>query len=313
MEVLKREKWAWLGFGLAMCMIGSSVVVNKWGTTRFPLVMAAELRLAVATLVLLPFLLPDRDESQRLNNRARWTLFWQAATGVFGFNLFLLYGLQYTTAADSSIVTGTQPAVTALLGWLLLREHLKASDWLMVVLSTLGVLAIGSGAYFQPGTGQPGAHGGNLLVFLAVVCEGLFTILGKGTPQSINPLRRAAWLCLFSFLLFLPFALWEARTFDWSVITVRDWGAILYLGLIVTVVAYILFYSSIPYIKTQTAAVLGGLIPASALVLSGLFLHEKITWIHLIGLALIILALVPFRGKLLDRKFQQGVPYQQEK
>lgn len=301
---MRRESWAWLGFGLAMCFMGSSVVASKWATTRFPLALAVELRLAVAILALLPFLLPARDESQRLTKRSGWTLFWQAATGVFGFNLCLLYGLQHTTAADSSIVTGTQPAVTALLGWLLLREQVRSGDWLKVLLATVGVITIGSNAYLQPGTAGPAANWGNLFVFLAIVCEGLFTILGKRTPPAISPLRRTAWLCFFSFLLFLPFAVWEARSFDWSAITAIDWGVILYLGLFVTVVAYFLFYNSIPYISTHTAALLGGLIPASALLLSGIVLNEEVTWIHLVGLGLILLSLVP-NG--LGQKYRHGL------
>ena len=296
---MSKETRSMLCFSLAMCIIGSSVVVSKLAMVRLPLALAIEFRLLVALLVLLPFLLPDKNEAQPQNKKTGWTLFWQACAGVFGFNLFLLYGLQHTTAADASIVTGTQPAVTALLGWLLLRERIKTNEWLMVLLATLGVAALGFRPHEQASGMDAAAYGGILLVFAAIICEGLFTIFGKQTPVAVSPMRRAAWLCMYSFLLFLPFALWEARTFDWSTLRASDFGIIAYLGLVVTVVAYVLFFTSIPHLKTQTAAVLGGLIPASSLVLSLLLLGEQITWVHLIGLGLILVALVPLRGKKL--------------
>lgn len=104
---------AYLELTLAMAIVGSSVVVGKLLIASFPVFLGAGLRFAIASVILMPVLLVNEKEIPSLS-RIDWLfLFLQTLTGVFLFSVFLLYGLKFTTAAESGIITSTTPGCLA--------------------------------------------------------------------------------------------------------------------------------------------------------------------------------------------------------
>ena len=113
--------------------------------------------------------------------------------------------------------------------------------------------------------------------------EALFTIFGKVLSDRLSALAIATFVSVFGFVMFLPFAVYEALWFDFSQPTATDWMYIVYYGAVVTVIGFVLRYYGVSKVPASTSAVFTGVIAVSALFLSYLFLKEAFQWGHLLG------------------------------
>ncbi|WP_282940200.1 DMT family transporter [Paenibacillus sp. RC67] len=123
----------------------------------------------------------------------------------------------------------------------------------------------------------------NVLILAAVSGEAMLTILRKMTASSVSSLIGTTYVTLFSFLMFTPFALVEATQYDFSRISLGDVGLLLYYGIFVTAVAYLLWFRGVAKVSAGTAAVFTGCIPISTLLLSYVVLQEPFSIAHLVG------------------------------
>jgi drug/metabolite transporter (DMT)-like permease len=273
-----------------MAIVGSSVVVGKLVVTTVPVFLIGGLRFALASLVLLPWVLLTERGLPSLSRQELGVLALQAFTGIFLFNTLLLYALTPTSAAESGILTSTTPAVTAALAVLLLRERwTRARAW-GVALSVLGLLALNVMA--PTGDRGPSPMVGNLLVFGAVVCEGLFVVCSRVLAQRLRPPVVASGISVLGLLMFAPFALYDAYRVGLAPLGPGEWMAIAYYGLIVTLLAFVLWARGVARVPASTAAVFTGVLPVSAVTLSYLVLGERFLISHLVGAACVIAGIV---------------------
>lgn len=281
---------AYSKIALAMAIVGSSVVAGKLIISSFPVFLASELRFVIATIILIPILLIREKRFPSIQPRDFLSLFFQALAGVFLFNVFMLYGLKFTTAAKAGIITSTLPAVVGLVSYLFLKEKLSAKKILGMILAVLGVLSIN---VVGGESGNPlDSLFGNLLIFGAVVGETLFITLGKSVSKRVSPLTISTMMSLLGVVMFLPFSIYEGVRFDFSTVDLLDWMNILYFGVVVTVLAFLLMYEGLSKVPASSAGVFTSVLPVSAVVLSFLVLKEEILLTHLVGITLVIISIL---------------------
>jgi drug/metabolite transporter (DMT)-like permease len=280
---------AYLELAAAMALVGSAVVAGKLVVADFPVFLASELRYLIGATVLVPLVLLREGGLPRPGRRDGLALVLQALTGVFLFNVLLLYGLHYTTATASGIITSATPAVVLLISAIGLRERAGPRAGAGVALAVLGVLAInllGGGGGSDDTASNPLL--GNLLVVGAVIGEALFTIFGKLVSGRLTPLAISAANVVLGMLFFLPFAVYDATGFDFAGPSLADWLPIVYFGLAVTVGAFLLWFHGVASVPASTAAVFTGILPISAVVLSALVLGEPFGWSGLAGMGCVL-------------------------
>lgn len=279
----KRKRTAYIELTLAMVIVGSSIIVGKLLVANFPVFLVSGLRFGIASIVLVPLLLIQEGNNFVIGKRDWGILFLQAFTGVFLFSVFLLYGLKFTNATEASIITSTNPAVIGVISFLFLREKLTFNKIIGIVFAVCGILLINIlGKTAETERGMLPILG-NVLVFGSVIGTALFTILRKVSSNTISPLLSATVMSVLGVVLFLPFALYEAMQFDFSSITVIDWILVFYYGIVVTVVAFILWFQGVTKVSASTAAVFTSVMPISAVLLSYLILREPFAWSHVWG------------------------------
>ncbi len=288
---MSRDTRAHLSLGLAMVIVGSSVVVGKRVLAEFPVFVALELRSVLACLILVPLLLRRERGLPRLSGRNWVILTVQALCGVFVFNVCLLHGLRLTDAASAGVITSATPACMGLLAWALFAERPSKRVLAGIALAVAGVLAVnlartpveGGGA----SAGGLGAWAGNLLVLAAVAAESVFLLLRKFLPRDLTALAASTLVSALGLLMFLPQALAEvlspAATFSPLAVSLVGWLDIAYYGAFVSAVAYLLWFSGIVRVPASVAGVYTGIMPVSSLTLSWLLLDEHVGWPHLLG------------------------------
>ena len=132
---------------------------------------------------------------------------------------------------------------------------------------------------------------GVLLIFASVIAEALFSVLAKFVSKEVKPITMAALITIFSFLMFLPFSIYESFHFDMMSPNIFDWISVIYYGLFVTVISFSLWFKGLSMVEASTAGVFLGVVPVSSLVLSYIILNESFSWYHVVGMCFVILGI----------------------
>ncbi|MCV2869108.1 DMT family transporter [Defluviimonas sp. WL0002] len=266
---------------LGMIIFGSATPVSKIVAAAAPVFVGALFRVALGALVLAPFAIRKRKAMTELAGGDWFRIALISLFGMFGFTAAMLYGMQMVSGVVGAAVMSTTPAVTGLAAMIFLRESPTWRKFAALVLAVVGVLILHLGR-----TGEQGAGGNALLgialVFTAVCCEAIYTLLGKRMSERSDPILVAWLAAILSIPIFLPFAVWQ---WDGPQFGLQGWLAILWYGAGTLALGSWLWYSGIARAEGSIAAGFMGLMPVSALVLSYVLLDEAFRWRDLIGFA----------------------------
>jgi len=200
-------------------------------------------------------------------------------------------GLVTSQASTTSWIVSTIPVFMVLFGWLFLKEKLEKIGFLGMALAILGVLLIVSnghiGGLFQNGFGAPG----DILVLLSAPNWAIYSILLRKTLQRESALKGTFFTILFGWLISsVPFIFEKG----WQLIphlTFSGWASILYLGIFCTFLAYVFYYDAVQNLSSASVGVYLFIEPIATMLIAAVLLHETITWISIVGGALILIGI----------------------
>jgi drug/metabolite transporter (DMT)-like permease len=267
---------------------GLAYTVAKHALAETPSIVLAFARFALATLLMLPWLL-HRGAPQHLRPPTKGH---PALIGLCGFCLsyLLLYvGISLTTATETAILVNLEAIFTALLGRLLLAERLHARRGVGLALAFAGAMFLlrpeGNGHAAWPLARTLG----NLCIVASVALEALATILSRHLRRTYGAMellaRAVGWGAL---LLLLPAAAqWMAlgRPLAWA--NPVNAAEVAYLAGGCTVVAYLVWYRVLARAEAGVAAAFIYLQPLVGVAAGVTLLHEPLRASALAGAALI--------------------------
>ena len=259
---------------------GASFLFTRMAAPAFGAVALAEVRVAVAALVLLPLLAWRGGLPELRKQPARFALLGAVNTAI-PFTLFAWAALSIT-AGLASILNATAPLFSALVASIWLRDRLTPLQWVGMAIGFGGVLWLAmSKASFSAG----GTAWAILAGLGATLSYGVSASVAKRFFGGVRPLAVAAGSQTAAALLLLPFSI-----LAWPPIppAPRDWAAAMALGVLCTGIAYILYFRLIARVGPASAMTVTFLIPAFAMLWGGLFLGEPVTATMIAGCAVIL-------------------------
>lgn len=196
-------------------------------------------------------------------------------------NQFLyMYGMQHSTAANGALLYATTPVFVLLVSRFILKEPLTRKKALGVFLAISGVFIV----VFERGLDLSSDHTfGNLMILLAVVAWGLFTVQGKSMVLKYGAIQTIAVSMTIGMLLFLPAGIYASTQMSIMDVTPQQWAGILYLGFGTSVFGYLLWYYAIGKIEVGRVAVFTNGQPIFATILAIIFLDYGITAAFVLG------------------------------
>jgi len=278
---MNRKAISYIQMSGAILLAGSSVVAAKMLSARLPVFLSQGMSVSLA----LPLMLLYRWRKKPQDTWTRKNCIFiglQALFGMVGFRVCLLYGMRCIPAAAGGIILGSTPAVLALLSYLFLRERPSPRGWLGVVFALAAVMSLQT---FGAGGGDRALVGG-LLLMLTVVGEAMLTIFRKQMDPGVSILSNVTFVIAAAFVIFLPLSISEGLSYDWSLFGWAEAGLVLYYGLCVTALAYLLWFSGVEDTPGHVAAVFTGVAPVSSVLLAACF-GESLRPVH--GLATLLL------------------------
>ncbi|HKG53589.1 MAG TPA: DMT family transporter, partial [Anaerolineales bacterium] len=198
-------------------------------------------------------------------------------------------GTKLSTAANGSLVTSATPAFVLLFAWPLLGEKITARQLLSLFLATLGVLAV-----IDPRSAQlnPELFVGNIMLIGAAVTWALYSVLVRKVTRNTDVLLFS----LIAFLGGLPVPVsagaWELSTVGVGKIGLGVVGGVLFLGIISTALAMVLWNTAFTYVDAGLASLTFFAQPVVGTFLGWLFLGERVTSLFLVGGLLIGVGLI---------------------
>ena len=149
--------------------------------------------------------------------------------GIFASIYIRLYGLQFTTSGQASILAGFSPVGVALFAYIMHKEKL-VSNWGYVgfVLSFIGVLfVVGIQSLLEFNLSY---LVGNIFVFIAVIGWGFFSSISKSAMKELSPIEVIAGSIFVGWLCFGLIALTEIESLTSIVITSEFLFHIFFIG-----------------------------------------------------------------------------------
>jgi drug/metabolite transporter (DMT)-like permease len=208
----------------------------------------------------------------------------------YGISLSLQFlGTKLSTAANGSLVTSATPAFVLLFAWILLKEKITARRLMALFLATLGVIAV-----IDPRSAQmnPDLFLGNLSLIGAAVTWALYSVLVRKVTQNIDVLLFSLIAFLGGLPVVIPAGAWELSTVGMGSITPGVIAGVLFLGIISTALAMVLWNTAFAFVDAGLASLTFFAQPVVGTLLGWLFLKEPITPLFLLGGLLIGIGLV---------------------
>ena len=178
-------------------------------------------------------------------------------------------------------------ALTFLLAYLLLKERLTARQLAGIAVSLCGaLLVICRGEPTQLLAFTP--NRGDVLVFVGMSCWALYTVLIRRRPPGLPPMAFLGVTMFFGVLFHLPAVAWEHIAVGGFRPTLASAGALFYLAVFPSILAYIFWNRSVATLGPGKTGMFMHLLPPSSALLGFIVLGETIAWFHLAGFAIII-------------------------
>ncbi len=257
-------------------------------------------RWLVAFFILLPFGLPYLRSNSHLLRREWPFLVLLGAVGVTAFNCFIYVALHHTTVVNAALINSLMPVATFLLALTLLRERLTTSQVFGVILAIVGaaiVIARGQPAQLL----QLGSSRGEVLVLAGLTSWAAYTVLIKWRPTRLPMIAFLTSTIGFGTLFHLPLAMWERHVYGGFEVTSVTTGAILFLAIFPSILAYVLWNRAVATIGPGRTGMFMYLMPVFSAVLAVWFLDEPLQLYHLAGVLLIFLGIALVTGLILRK------------
>lgn len=273
-----------IDFTLLAAIWGLSFLFMRLATVEFGALPTAAVRVAVASVFLLP-LLVMRGLGPQL--RRNWKPVF--AIGVLNsgipFACFAFALLSITTGL-SAILNATVPLFGAVVAWFWLKDRLTASRVLGLAVGFAGVAMLAwDKASFKPDASGIAPGWAVMACLLGTLCYGVAAIAAKRYLTGLPALVTATGSQLGATLgMALP-ALWFWPA---QMPGLRAWLAVIAVGVVCTGIAYILYFRLIEQTGPARALAVTFLVPVFAVIYGVLFLGEKVTgWMILCGLVIV--------------------------
>jgi drug/metabolite transporter (DMT)-like permease len=275
---------------------GASFIFMRIGSPEFGPILFMAFRTLTASLFLLPLVFITKKQAAFSGYKGRIFM-----VGIFNTAIpFVLFGYATLTLSGglTSILNATTPMFGAIVAYLWFRDKMSISATFGLLIGFVGVYLL---MLDKVSLGQQNILLPTLAALLASLCYGISANYTKKHLSGVSSIVLASGSQVAASLVLLPISLFfiPAQLPSNSAIM-----SVLFLGVICTGVAYIIFFHLIANLGPSKAISVTYLIPAFGLFWGSLFLEEMITSNMIIGCGFILTGVALATGviKLTKRK-----------
>lgn len=275
-------------YGLALCCMaiwGSPPVVTRAVSASVPPMAMSLSRWLIAGLILLPFVWRKLPAEWPLI-RPQWRRLVLLACFMTAGSSLSVLAVYFTTATNAVLVNASQPAITAVIAWLVGSDRLTRRQGFGIGAAFIGILImicradLGVLLSLDISIGDP-------IMLMAVVGWSLYAVNLHRHQRLPSSEVLLFLIALTGTLILLPMFLIEAAVSGAFDLNSKVAGAMLYLALFPTLLATFFWNLCLKSIGANRAAIFVNLIPVFGASFAMIFLGERLYAYHVMGAALV--------------------------
>jgi drug/metabolite transporter (DMT)-like permease len=198
---------------------------------------------------------------------------------ILGFFSFLntftyFYAFKNSTIANAVLTHYTAPVIVAFLAPLFLKEVITRRIVIAIIIASIGLWIMLDGFSFKENQ-----MAGIMAGLVSGLAYAIIIIFLRIQSQNFNPLVLAFFTNVSITMLLAPFV---------REIPLKALWSYLFMGIVHSTIAPILYFKGLQHVTANRAAVLGYIEPVGAIIIGIIFLSEHPPSISLVGGALII-------------------------
>ncbi len=272
-----------------MVIYSSPPVVTRSVSMGVPPVALAMSRWIIAGLILLPIVWRRLPKAwPELKNHIP-SLAFLASFMIFGSSMSVL-AVYFTTATNAVIVNASQPAITALLAFLISGTTLLGRQKAGIVFAFAGILIMVARADLGV-LASLDFNIGDLIFLLGVTGWSTYAVLLPRQSYTPDGMTLMFFIAVTGTVMLLPFYAVEAALVGNFDFTREVVAAMLYLSIFPTLIATVSWNVAIRAIGPNRSAIFVNLIPISGAALAVTFLNERLYTYHLVGAAFVFVGI----------------------
>lgn len=288
---------------LLTCLFwAGNFVVSKFLVEHASPITLTTLRWMIAVVCLFP-LVWWKEKKIHPPRNALLPLFLMGLTGVVLFNILQFLALEQTTATNVGLISTLNMISIAVCSFIFLKEKINLLQFVSMIFSLFGIILVlskGEIDYLL----SLNFNKGDLWMMAAVCVWGIYTICTKWAMTKTSALMSTLYSAIFGLIVLLPLSV---PNFTVSNINTSFLGAMLYTGVVSTVVSMILWNISVQKLGSITSGIFLNFNPIFTAILAFLFLGEQMTWIQGIGSVIVITACYLFSSLQQKKDFDTCV------
>lgn len=270
-----------LGLIISMLIWGSIGIFVRY--INFTSSQIALVRAIVGSIFLIIFSMISKESLSK--EKIKSNLLVLICCGIcLGFNwIFLFQAYHYTTVSTATICYYLAPIIVMFLSPFLLKEKLNSVKVCCIVAAMIGMLCIVG--IDKSSMGENNMVG--ILYGLSAACFYTGVVILNKFLKGISGRDSAIVQLSVSAIFLLPYVIFTEKI---SLVGVSSQSIILLLvlGVVHTGIAYLLYFTVIQKIESQTVAIYSYVDPISAIFMSAIILNESMSLLQIIGGILIL-------------------------
>jgi len=259
-----------------------NVIVGRAFHQDIPPLTLTFWRWGIAGTVMLPFVAHQIWQHRALIRQHWRLLFILAATGVALFHACLYIAVNTTTAINAGLLYSLMPIAIPVSSYLMYRERVTGAQVFGISVAMIGMTIIVMRAELDVLLGLQFTEG-DLWMLGVVASWAVYSPLLKRLPAALPPMVMLTVIAWLGLLLLLPFYAWEASTVGGFRLDIPNMAALLFVGVVGSVVAYLCWNRAVSLIGANRAIVFIYLIPVFTVFMAIVLLGEEIRIFHVVG------------------------------
>jgi len=270
----------WILLTALAAIWGSAFMFIKISAVVFGPILLVTLRLLIAGIVFLPFLLRE-SKRQLFKPYFPSILIIAIVSNSIPFSMFAFASLG-ATSNMLGILNGTTAFLTTVIAYFWLKESVTLKQMIGLLLGFIGVLIL-----VNPSNGST-TFIASMCAMIGSLCYAFNAVYLQKHHSNSDKIVLIGWSMLFGGLLMIPLAFFNLPN---EIPDINSILALLWLAVISTGLGYLAYVRLIDKIGAVKTATLTYLLPVFSIIWGAIFLQEKITLIILGGFIFVMMGM----------------------
>lgn len=238
-------------------------------------------------VLLLPFIVIKYKNILNIFKKEYFILIVLGALGVAGFNTFLYYGLQTTTATNALLINSSTPIFIIILSAVILKTSMNKIQVSGIVLSTIGVIYLVIKGEINH-IFELKFTEGDLWIILACIDWALYSVLLKYKPKEFDAFEFLSVTTFVGVIILTIIFYQQGYEFSFSFVDKNEvFYSLIYMVIFPSILSFYFWNISTVEVGANKAGQFAHLMPVFGAFLAYIFLDEVMHLYHIIGILLI--------------------------